>query len=125
MRVLLLFAAVMLGGCTQIQMLPYLDQVLRLQELGREKDNQHKYVEGVDARFDKLQAQVKSGEVKKYKAEKDVVKAFGPPVLSGSVEQEGRTLKKSLYRYAIFSKGPHKVYVYYDERGRVERFESL
>ncbi|MBI4310097.1 MAG: hypothetical protein HY591_07190 [Candidatus Omnitrophica bacterium] len=114
-----------LTGCMPLKMLPYLDQALVLQEFGREKDAQHLYVKNVDAQFDSMLAAVESGDIQKYKTEQEIVKTFGPPVLSREVEAEGKDLKQCLYRYAIAHKGPRKIYLYYDQSGGLDRFELI
>ena len=121
----IIFGVVYLSGCAQLQMLPYLDQALLLKDFGREKDEQHVYVNNIDAQFDNMLAAVKSGEIQKYKTEQDIIKAFGPPILVKTVDFDGKRLKQCLYRYAIAHKGPHKIYVYYDPSGHLMRFEVI
>ena len=113
------------AGCMQMQLLPYLDQVLALKEFGDDKDAQHKYVKNINAQFDRLVIAVQSGEIRKYKTEQDVVKSFGPPVLSQTVESNGESLKRCLYRYAIQRTSPGKIYVYYDPQGNLVKYEQV
>lgn len=115
---------VLFNGCVQVQLLPYLDQVLVLKEFGEEKDAQNKYVTNADAHFDQLLATVKSGDIVSYKTEKDIIKAFGPPLLSVTDSSGGKAFKRSLYHYVIWRKGPQKVYFYYDESGCVVKWEN-
>lgn len=121
----ILLLVLLLSGCFQMRMLPYMDQGLTLQDLSNEKEAQGKHVAATDANFDKLLAAAISGDIQKYTTESDVIKAFGPPIASFPIEEQGKTLKRSLYRYAIQSRGPHKVYMYYDTEGRLVRFESI
>lgn len=121
----LLTFIVLASGCTQLQMLPYLDQLLLLKSFGIEKDGQQKYVASMDTKFDKMLAQIQSGEIKKYKTERDIISAFGPAILANTVMMDGQVLKQCLYRYVIQKTGPHKVYMYYDRSGRLVRFESI
>ena len=121
----ILIIVVLLAGCTQLQMLPYLDQALILQEFGREKDGQHKFVDNTDAKFDQLLADIKSGAIAKCKAETDIIKTYGSPILTVDAAMDGAVLKRSLYRYAIQRKGPKKVYLYYDKQGSLVKFELV
>ena len=112
-------------GCVKLQLLPYMDQALTLQEFGREKDEQNKYIKNADAKFDELWAAVASGDIKKYKSEQEIVAAFGPPIFIKSAPSGGKKVRQALYRYCIQSKGPHRVYLYYDENALLSRFETI
>jgi hypothetical protein len=111
-----------LCGCVKLQLLPYMDQALTLQDLGQEKDRQDKLIKTTDAQFEHLQAAIASGEIKNYKTKKDIGDQFGPPVC---IFHQGEGVEEALYRYAIQSKGPHKVYLYYDQSGQLTRWKSL
>jgi hypothetical protein len=113
------------AGCMQLQMLPYLDQALTLQALGREKDEQNKFAKNVDAKFEKLLAAIDSGEIKQYKTQKDIIRTFGPPILAHDDQIDGKPVKRVLYRYAIQSQGPKKVYLYYDPSGQLMKWERI
>jgi hypothetical protein len=116
---------IILAGCSQLQFLPYLDQALLLKEFGQEKEGQHRYVQAVDANFEKLVAAIGSGEITKYKTKKAVVTAFGPPLFAKMVAVEGRELEQCLYRHAIQAKSPGRVYLYYDRSGLLVKSERL
>ena len=115
----------MFSGCMQMQMLPYLDQALTLQSLSQEKEGQNKYVLDADAQFDKLLAAVQSGDVKKYRTPQEVADAFGPPIFIKDMTIDGKPFRQYLYRYAIQSKSPKKVYLYFDDQGQLNHWESL
>ena len=108
-----------------MQMLPYLDRALVLRSMDEEKDAQDKLVFDVNAGFDKLLAAVQSGDIKKYKTHKDIVSAFGPPVLTKDITADGQAIKQCLYRYAIQSKSPKRIYLYFNAQERLIRWESL
>ncbi len=108
-----------------MQLLPYLDQALVLQEFGAEKDRQQKFVTNVDGNFDKLLAAANNGEIKKYKTQKEIVEVFGDPVLIKEVVIDGQTFQRALYRYAIQSKGPKRLYLFFDAQGNLMRWESI
>ncbi len=122
--ILLLILSLSASGCMQMKMLPHLDQALVLKDFGDDKDAQHKYVASVDGKFDELLVAIKSGGISKYKTEKDVVEKFGPPVFCTTAESEGKTVKQCLYRYAIQSKSPQRVYLFYDQNGGLVRFAA-
>ena len=115
----------LLSGCMQMQMLPYLDQALVLKDLSAEKDRQNKYVFDADARFDKLLAAVQGGDIKNYRTQDDIAAVFGAPIATKDIIIDGKTLKQCLYRYAIQSKSPKRIYLYFDARGQLNHWESL
>lgn len=124
LRALLCIFCLVLSGCTQLQFLPYLDQALTLKEFGAEKASQHKMVNDINARYDQLAAAVSSGDISKFKTEEDIVKAYGPALLISDVDIDGKSLKRSLYRYAVIRQAKDKIYLYYDNQGNLVKWES-
>ena len=125
MRCVLIIALLVCCGCTQVQMLPYLDQVMVLQDFGADKKAQEELIGKIDAGFDRMQKTIADGTITRYKSEKDIIKAFGPPIVSEQEVVDGKTYMKALYRYAIQNKGPHKAHIFYDKRGLIVKMESL
>ena len=113
------------SGCMQAQMLPHLDEALTLRSLSEEGDQQRKDVSAVNAAFDKLLAAVESGDIKKYRTQGDVMNAFGPPITVKDIVIDGKTLKVCLYRYAIQKEAKKRVYLYFNTKGHLVRWESL
>ncbi|MDO8675761.1 MAG: hypothetical protein Q7K71_06585 [Candidatus Omnitrophota bacterium] len=113
------------SGCVQVQMLPHLDEALTLRSFSAQKDEQHQYVRDADARFDKLLAAVQSGDIKKYNTKKDIVRAFGEPVLTKDIVIDGLPSTYGLYRHAIGSKAKQKVYLYFNAQGQLTYWESI
>ncbi len=123
--ILLLLSVLFFSGCVQVQMLPYLDQALTLQSFGAEKDGQHQYVRNADARFDQLLSAAQSGDIKKYRTKENIVNAFGPAVLTQNIVVDGQPLMQCLYRHAIGSKAKQKVYLYFDNKGLLVKWEQI
>ncbi len=115
---------VLLSGCTQLQLLPYLDQALMLKALSQEKEQQHKFVSNTDGQYDKLKAAVASGHIKEYRTEQGILKAFGPPIEARIEEMGGKKCRQALYRYAIWRQAKDKIYLYYDDKGDLLKWES-
>ncbi len=120
----LLLLVLFFSGCVQVQMLPHLDEALTLRSFGTESDGQHQYVRDVDARFDQLLAAVQSGDIKKYNTKNAILKAFGEPVLTKDIVIDGLPSTYCLYRYAIASKAKQKVYLYFDNKGLLVKWEQ-
>ena len=106
-------------------MLPHLDEALTLRSFSAQKDEQHQYVRDADARFDQLLAAVQSGDIKKYNTKKDIVRAFGEPVLTRDIVIDGLPSTYCLYRYAIASKARQRVYLYFDNKGLLVNWEQI
>jgi len=121
----LLLLVLFFSGCAQAQMLPHLDEAMALRSFGAEKDRQHKYVRNADAQFDKLLAAVQSGDIKKYGTKENIVKAFGEPILTRDIVIDGLPSTYCLYRYAIASKAKQRVYLYFDNKGLLVKWEQI
>ncbi len=110
-RALLLLMLLACTGCAQ---LGYVDQALALKEYADEKDAQEAWVKAHDARFEALWREAQQpGALERYRRKKDVVRAFGEPVLCRA---EGR-LEKCLYRRVARAWQSPKVYFYFDMAG--------
>ncbi len=125
MRAMLAVLFLICCGCTQVQMLPYLDQVMVLKDFGEDKKSQDELIKKIDAGFDRLLKAIADGKMDKYKTQRDVINAFGPPIISEPEVVDGKIYTQALYRYAIQSKSPDKVHIFYDKDGRVAQWESL
>lgn len=126
MRHLLLSLSLLLFfcGCTKLQLLPYLDQALVLQDFGQEKAAQHKFIENIDAKYEKLSDALQSGTIANYKTELKVLKEFGPPLLERGVMLDGKLVKSSVYRKAMWRLAKTKIYLYYDNQGQLIKWEQ-
>lgn len=124
MRGLSLLLCLFFCGCMQMQMLPYLDQVMVLQDFGQDKKAQEDLIKRIDDNFDKMQKTITDGQMGKYKDEKAMIKAFGPPIIAEEEVVEGKVYKQALYRYAIMNKSSARVHIFYDQQGRVAKWEK-
>ncbi len=97
-------------GCTELQLLPYLDQALMLKSFGEEKEAQHKFVKNSNAKFDALLNAVNTKDMSAYKTKEDIMRAFGEPVLK-STTADG--MERWLYRHNIPLRAKKKVYLYF------------
>lgn len=124
MIIWLLGATLIFSGCTQVKMLPYLDQVMVLKDLSEDKKAQEGLVKKIDAGFDRMLTAIKDGKMDNYKTEMQIQKAFGPPIVAEHEVEGGKIYTKALYRYAIQNKGPMRVHIYYDKDGKVAKWET-
>ena len=115
-----------LCGCTQLQMLPYLDQALLLQAYGDDKEAQHKAVIDNDTHYAELQAAIADGTIKNYPTRASIEKKFGAPILiAPSRNTNGPIAEQALYRKAIGFKAKDKVYLDYAKDGSVVKWETI
>ncbi len=124
-----LFSLVLcLSGCTKLQLLPYLDQALTLQDYSDYQEAQHKFVKETNAHYLDLRTAVTDGSIKNYPDRRTIEKKFGPPILEAKVSKDnGVTEQRCLYRHAKISNVLvlDKIYLYYDQQDRLESWEML
>lgn len=118
----LLFA---LTGCTQAKQVAHMDELLKLKAMSESRDEQAKYIEEQNKRFDALLETVKTDRLKEYPDKKSIVKLFGQPVFTRDVVQDGQPAEQWLYRYATKYFKSDKVYLYFDAQGKFSRFEYV
>ena len=116
----LIFIPLFFAGCAK---LAHMDQLLTLKGLSDEQARMGEEIKRQDARFESLVAAVEEGSVGKYKSRKSVSGAFGAPVFTKKVEEDGRPLEVWVYRYAAKFFDSPKVYLYWDQSGQLVRWE--
>ncbi len=111
---------IIFSGCAK---LAHLEQLLTLKAVSDNRDYQAQYVEEQNKKFEALLAAVKNNSLlENYPHKKMIVKNFGEPVFSREVEHKGQSLELWLYRYATQYFGSEKVYLYFDETGKLLDF---
>lgn len=118
-NILLVIFLFTLTGCTQAKQVAHMDELLRLKGMSESQDEQGKFVEDQNKRFDMLIEAVKSGRLKEYPDKKSIVKSFGPPVFIRDTVQDGQPAEQWLYRYATKYFKSEKVYLYFDLQGKL------
>ncbi|MBI3602439.1 MAG: hypothetical protein HY209_06055 [Candidatus Omnitrophica bacterium] len=111
-------------GCCGCTILNHLDEISTLGDYSRDKDDQHKLVNGINARYDALVAAMKSGDIKKYPDQKAVRQAFGESILIKRIDDHGQPQEQWLYRHALPIKAQDKVYLYFNAQGKLLRYEQ-
>ncbi|HLD69506.1 MAG TPA: hypothetical protein VJA17_01965, partial [Candidatus Omnitrophota bacterium] len=81
------------------------------------------YVRNHDESFERLLAAVKNNSLDQFPDKKSFLKAFGKPLLSKQVAWKGWTLQRWLYRYATKSFCSPKVYLYFDQSGKLKDWQ--
>ena len=108
-----------LCGCTAIE---NLDELSVLGQYSREKDDQHREVKWINARYDALIKVIEEGKIGNYKDESAFLHSFGEPILKKDLRPG---VAQWLYRYAICKFAKDKVYLYFDSAGQLIKWERL
>ena len=108
-----------LSGCVALE---NLDEISALGDYSRNKDDQHRLVKSINARYDALIKAIDQKTISEYKDESSFVNSFGDPILKRDSKDGGQ---QWLYRYAIYRFAKSKVYVYFDRAGKLIKWEKI
>ena len=112
-------------GCMQLKAVPHMDELLTLQAYSDEKESQIQWVEGKQKQFEDLLSAVKDGSIKNYVGQNAVAEAFGPPVISDQIEEQGQPVTRWLYRHQIQRFVGDRVYLYFKSDGQLIKSELI
>lgn len=119
----LLCSCVLFAGCTTIKKVQNMSQLLRLKDYSESQEEIAKDVETQNQMFDEMVEKIEAGRFG-YATAKDVFEQFGAPVFLRVMEFEGEIAEQWVYRYAK-DFGGDKVYVYFDESGKLINFDYM
>ena len=123
MRILMIIlAAVWLGGCAK---LAHLKELLTLKTLSENQAEQKKYIDRQNKKFEGLLIAVNNNELAKYPDKKSILKEFGEPILTKTVFEDEEVREEWLYRYSAKLSGSEKVYLYFDVTGRLVNWKDV
>ncbi len=114
----LLVMLISLSGCT---ILGNLDEISTLNNYSKESEAQHRLVKSVNTHYEALSKAVDEKRISEYKDKEAVIRAFGEPLIKKDVKGQERWL----YRYAIDKSARDKVYLYFDAKGNLVKWEKL
>jgi len=124
-KFLIVAGAAFLSGCMQLKALPHMDELLTLKDYSDEKDGQAQWVGERQKAFEQLLSAVKDGSIKNYPSQDAVTAQFGQPVLSESVQDQGRSLTRWLYLHPIQKFATDRVYLYFTSDGHLLKSEHV
>ncbi len=116
----LIIPVLILSGCAKVANMQELLILKAYSDSGEEMDA---FVAEQDAKFEKLLALAKEDNLKAYAHQDLFLKDFGNPVFKRDVVRDGRENVLWLYRYAMQFKGSPKVYLYFDKKGSLVKWE--
>jgi hypothetical protein len=103
--------------------LRHASEIERLQDYGRNTEEQKRYVQEQNKKFEELLRVVKDGEISKYKTQQDFLEVFGAPIFMKNVSDKKDRTVLWLYRYCEKMYGSEKVYLYFDSAGSLVTWE--
>ena len=115
----LLLLLLALSGCA---VLDNTDELSTLGNYSREKDAQHREVKTINDHYDALIKAIDQGRISQYKDQAAFAHFFGDPLLKKDLSGGS---SRWLYRYAIYRLAKDKVYVYFDNDGKMIKWERL
>jgi hypothetical protein len=99
------------------------DEITRLQSYSNNKDRQESGVKAQDQKFEKILAVAKGSGFSQYPDRRSILKNFGKPVFSRWVTKDEIQSEVWLYRHTTQYFGVDKVYIYFDDRGKLQRWD--
>jgi len=120
-KIFLVMVMLCFCGCA----LRHTSEIGRLQEYGRNMDEQKSYVKAQDKKFEELLKVVKTDQMSKYTTQADFLKAFGEPIFVKDVSGKKDYAILWLYRYDEKLFGSEKVYLYFDSAGSLVAWEHV
>jgi len=107
---------VIFNGCAK---LAHMQELLTLKAMSDNGDEQRRFVEAQDSRFETLLEKVKNNQLGEYSSRKSIFRAFGEPIFTKQVQRNNQTQEQWLYRYATKFFDSPKVYLYFDNTGKL------
>jgi hypothetical protein len=106
------------SGCAIIH---HMDELQMMAAYSRDKNVQHAMIKKNDASYDALVEVIKNGKIKSYTSSSAFIQNFGEPISKKNIDSN---TEQWLYRHAIPQKAKSKVYVYFDAKGQLIKFEQ-
>ncbi|MCR4338110.1 MAG: hypothetical protein NUV91_09935 [Candidatus Omnitrophica bacterium] len=111
-----------LTGCAKIA---HMQELLRLKSYSENKDLQAKSVEKQNQNFEKLLAAVQEDPPHQYSTERKFRREFGRPIFIKQKEKDGEIYNIWLYRYSTKFFNAEKVYVSFNQKGKLVSWEHV
>lgn len=112
----------MASGCAKVSRLP---QLLTLKGMSDNRDLQKKQVTRERADFEKAVAAYKDNTLGNYSDKKSVLRNIGAPLIVRETVRNGQPVERWLYRDPLKSFESGKVYLYFDEAGKLAEWEYV
>ena len=109
------------SGCS---ILSHLDELSMMGDFSRDKDNQKKIIQRVKDNYDALVAAINTQQMSSYTNQVDIRNKFGEPIAIKDIKVDGKKQQRWMYRYALIRESKDKVYVYFDERQSLIKYEQ-
>lgn len=101
----------------------HVSEIRRIQSLGANADEQQRYVQEKNKKFEALLFVVNSDQMSTYVTQQDFLQAFGEPIFTKNLDPNQGAAQLWLYRYCEKMRGSEKVYLYFDPLGKILKWE--
>lgn len=122
LSILMAVFALALAGCAVISKN---DQITALQKYDESKGETAKYVKKREENFDRLKDDIKNGLLQKGSPESGIVFNYGESVFCKDAVVQSAIKKSCLYRYPTKYFDADKIYLYFDEKDRLDSWELV
>jgi len=119
---LLIIIIFMFTGCAKLKHLP---QLLTLKSLGEGQADMDDYVKEQDAKFALMLEDIKKNEIKEHSHQNAIVRHYGEPVFKREITDQDDIKEEWLYRRAVEYFKTDKVYMYFDDKGRLIKWDYI
>lgn len=109
-------------GCATLS---HLEELLTMKALSDNQTQQEEFVLKENERFEKLLDVIKGDRLGEYPNKESFLQAFGEPIFSKERKRQGKKVEEWLYRYAARLFDSDKVYLYFDESGKLVDFDYV
>ena len=109
------------SGCS---ILGHLDELSTLGDYSRDKDNQGKEVKLINDHYDALVKAINDKQMDSFSTQVDIRTTFGEPITIRLIETKDKKFERWTYRYAVIKQAKDRVYLYFDEKGKLVKYEQ-
>jgi len=113
---IVLLIPMIVGGCSKLK---HMNELLTLKALSEQTEEMDKYVEEQGQDFEKLIEKVNNNELLVGVSSKKIQKKYGDPIMVTTESESGQYLERWIYRYAVKYFDSDKVYLYFDQEGKL------
>ncbi len=118
------FLFLMLLVCSGCSIIGHLDQLSTMGEFAREKSDEKKIIDQAKSNYDALVVAINTNQMNSYANQVDIRNKFGDPITIKDIEVNGKKQQQWMYRYALIREAKDKVYLYFDDQGKLIKHEQ-
>ena len=97
----------------------HVEELLTLKEVSDGQKNMQIYVDAQDKNFEKMLGVINTISFDQYTDQAKIISEFGEPVIKKEGERKDKVVDIWVYRYATQFFSSPKIYLYFDESGKL------